>query len=630
MVKRNHKYKSGEGSVYLTRRAAMKKLQLSMKDFRQLCILKGIYPREPKNRARAQKGSQDIKILYHKKDITFLLHEPIVWTLRDRKIYNRRIAHARAKKNLALRDIRQQNFPQLKLDHIVKERYPTFIDAIKELDDCMTLLFMFSTFPASKVITRELTTMSRRLTIEFMQYVIAAQALRKVFISIKGYYFQAEIKGETVTWIVPHYFPHHPHRGEMIDFSIMKSFGDFFTVMAGFINYRLYHSINLVYPPQFSHSLDSDETLESEDAFMNERVAALNMELLRTDGTSSAGDQSAEDAEVLEWTGDNEDLPHVAKIREEAQSLRKLKTLFKGLKFYINREVPREPLVFIIRSFGGRVSWDKRLFVGATFDESDETITHQIVDRPSLEKQYISRDYIQPQWVFDSVNQRRLLPTNQYFIGAVLPPHLSPFNRDDVLYVPPEELRLKQAGDGAGEDEFERLQSRIAGEDGEDEEEHISDDEEVEDQQRQVQLDFALLKAFNDERTDELNSGAKESQGGDDNASQRGDGEGDATTEQAGKKGKKATAKGGKMAVVRGEVYKENPQEQKKLTKQEEALRAKMVKSKHRKLYHQMMEKQKKAEKEANLLKMKRAHIEKEKKREQGVKRIKQRQQILG
>ncbi|XP_052871925.1 pescadillo homolog [Anopheles cruzii] len=618
MVKRNHKFKSGEGSIYLTRKAAMRKLQLSMKDFRQLCILKGIYPREPKNRARAQHGAQDIKILYHKKDVTFLLHEPIVWTLRDRKIYNRRIAKARAKKNLTLRDIQLNNFPQLKLDHIVKERFPTFIDAIKELDDCMTLLFLFSTFPATRVIKRELTSMSRRLTIEFMQYVIAAQALRKVFISIKGYYFQAEVKGETVTWIVPHYFPYQSHRGESIDFSIMKSFGDFFTVMAGFINYRLYHSINLVYPPQFPHSLDSDETFASEDAFMNERIAALNADLMRTDGSTEAGEQ-LEEPEMLEWTGDSDDLPHVSQIRQEAQSLAKLKTLFKGLKFFINREVPREPLVFIIRSFGGRVSWDKRLFVGATFEESDETITHQIVDRPSLEKQYISRDYIQPQWLFDSVNQRRLLPTNQYFIGAVLPPHLSPFTRDDVLYVPPEELRLQeqQGTEGA---EFDPSTSGLTAQDHADDE-HISEDEELD--QQQTQHDYALLKAFNDEQTDMLDSG-KANEGG---AKKEQDDEDEKKQKAQGVKGKKKPTKG--MAVVSGKVYKEDVQEEKKLTKQEEALRAKMVKSKHRKLYHLMLEKKKKAQKEANLLQMKREQIDKQKQREQVVKRKQQRKQIL-
>lgn len=68
-----------------------------------------------------------------------------------------------------------------------------------------------------------------------------------------------------------------------------------------------------------------------------------------------------------------------------------MKTLFKGLKVFLNREVPREPLCFTLRCFGAKVSWDRSLFIGATFDETDETITHQIVDRPDMEKQYISR-----------------------------------------------------------------------------------------------------------------------------------------------------------------------------------------------------------------------------------------------
>jgi pescadillo protein len=97
-----------------------------------------------------------------------------------------------------------------------------------------------------------------------------------------------------------------------------------------------------------------------------------------------------------------------------------------------------------LRCFGGEVSWDKLLFIGATFDENDETITHQIVDRPSMNKQYVSRYYIQPQWIFDSVNARELLPVEKYLMNAILPPHLSPFtdNRQDQTYIPPEERAL--------------------------------------------------------------------------------------------------------------------------------------------------------------------------------------------
>lgn len=79
-------FQSGEGARYITRRAALNKLQLSLKDFRTLCIIKGIYPREPAHRRRAQRGKSGIHILYLKKDILFLLHEPMIWKLRDLQV----------------------------------------------------------------------------------------------------------------------------------------------------------------------------------------------------------------------------------------------------------------------------------------------------------------------------------------------------------------------------------------------------------------------------------------------------------------------------------------------------------------------------------------------------------------
>lgn len=51
---------------------------------------------------------------------------------------------------------------------------------------------------------------------------------------------------------------------------------------------------------------------------------------------------------------------------------------------------------------------------------------------------------MQPQWIFDSVNAREILPVEKYLMGAILPPHLSPFteNRQDQTYIPPEERML--------------------------------------------------------------------------------------------------------------------------------------------------------------------------------------------
>lgn len=558
----------------MTRKAALKKLQLSLNDFRRLCIIKGIYPREPRNRKRAQKGQSGIKTLYHVKDIQFLLHEPIIWKLRDYKIFNKKVGRARAVRDFESLNKYLNNHPTLKLDHIVKERYPTFLDALRDLDDCLTLCFLFSTFPSLAHVPRDQSALCQRLTVEFLHAIIEAKALRKVFVSIKGYYFQAEIQGETITWIVPHHFSFEPQSRAEVDFKLMSTFVEFYTVMLGFVNFRLYHSLNLFYPPKFASAIQSKEEkqLVDENIFVSERVAALNFPIAKT--SSSIEEQDVE----LDSFNSDESPEKIEELKEEAAKTNNLKTLFKGLKFFLNREVPREPLVFVIRCFGGEVSWDKSLFVGSTFDEDDESITHQIVDRPSMDKQFISRYYIQPQWIFDSVNIKQLLPVNKFFMGETLPPHLSPFidKTKDQQYIPPEERALYDSS------LLEAMHKKD--EEGEDNEIESSEDEKVVNKEEIEEEELS-----DDQSEEEIN--------------------------------KQEDSKKPKLSVSKGEVYKEVPWEKSKQERQEYKLREKLVKNKHRKLYKSMMAGRQERAKEIWLLRKKRRLNDEKLKEEKKAKR---------
>ncbi|XP_032435232.1 pescadillo [Xiphophorus hellerii] len=471
------KYERGSATNYITRNRARKKLMLSLPDFRRLCILKGIYPHEPKHKKKVNKGSTAPRTFYLLKDIRFLLHEPIVSKFREYKIFVRKLRRAYGKTEWSAVERLKENKPAYKLDHIVKERYPTFIDALRDIDDALCMGFLFSTFARTGKCHVQTIQLCRRLTVEWMNYVIASRALRKVFLSIKGIYYQAEVMGQLITWLVPYQFSHdHPTD---VDYRVMATFTELYTTLLGFVNFRLYQSLNLVYPPKLDSKTESElKEDDEEDYAMNsesytEKLSALSSSLARV-----VSSEEEEDAKLDEFPDEGEDMEKMEAREKEQKQLETQKKIFEGLKFFINREVPRESLAFVIRCFGGQVSWDKSVCIGSTYDVTDETITHQIVDRPNVDKQYMNRYYIQPQWVYDCVNAKIRLPVEDYFLGVNLPPHLSPFVEEkEGDYVPPEKLKIMALQRG------EKLAQQDEEEEEEEEEEEDENEEEEDDEE---------------------------------------------------------------------------------------------------------------------------------------------------
>lgn len=496
------KFERGAATNYITRNRARKKLMLSLPDFRRLCILKGIYPHEPKHKKKVNKGSTAPRTFYLMKDIRFLLHEPIVGKFREYKIFVRKLKKAYGKTEWSTVERLRENKPTYKLDHIIKERYPSFIDALRDIDDALCMCFLFSTFARTGKCHVQTIQLCRRLTVEWMNYVITSRSLQKVFISIKGIYYQAEVMGQLITWLVPYQFSHdHPTD---VDYRVMATFTEFYTTLLGFVNFRLYHSLNLLYPPKLDAKTQSELKEEDEEDYAMdsesylEKLSALSASLARV--VSSAEE---EEAELDQFPVEGEDMEKMEAREKEQKQQEAQRKMFQGLKFFLNREVPRESLAFVIRCFGGEVSWDKSICIGSTYDVTDETITHHIVDRPSIDKQYINRYYIQPQWVYDCVNAKLLLPVEDYFIGVTLPPHLSPFVEEkEGDYVPPEKLKIMALQRGekpANEQEEDNDEEEEEDEDEEEEEEDDNADEEEDDEEEAAEE--KNLKEMEDQRS---------------------------------------------------------------------------------------------------------------------------------
>jgi pescadillo protein len=191
--------------------------------------------------------------------------------------------------------------------------------------------------------------------------------------------------------------------------------------------------------------------------------------IARRDRGENEEDQEAnEDEDELEFMDEDEDAPRRPKKEKPVGEL------FANLKFFVAREVPRDALQFIILCCGGQVSWEGE---HAPYPESDESITHHVVDRPSQTHRFLSRQYVQPQWVADCVNARFLLPVDEYLPGVSLPPHLSPFvDLEKTNYVPKRAHEIQALKEGKSVAELDK-EEEMAVEESDEEEDDLNEEE---------------------------------------------------------------------------------------------------------------------------------------------------------
>ena len=433
MGRKEKRGQKGAAVQYLTRNQALKRLQCRLQEFRRLCILKGVHPREPKRKPR---GAH--RTYYHAKDINFLLHEQLLDRFREIRSHRRKVRRAVGRKEYERADRLRAAPPGYKLDRLVRERYPAFVDAVRDLDDPLNIAHLFAVLPSSSLhrIPNAQAVAAKRLALEWQAWVVQAKALRKAFVSVKGFYYQAEVAGQSVTWLVSH------ERSQVlpadVDFRVLCTFLEFYQTLLRFVLFRLYSQAGLKYPPALGEGEGGDGRAGLHSAMLEISAATAAEAGVEPAAAGAAGggeeevggDASAalqEKVRQLEAAGalgaaeDAGEAGGRAAVADAANGGGTEGLLFSGLKFLLGREVPRESLQFVIRSFGGEVA----------FEAEEAGITHHVADRDSPREAREEWELVLPQWVYDSVNFAVLVPGSMYRPGAPPPPHLSPFALED-------------------------------------------------------------------------------------------------------------------------------------------------------------------------------------------------------
>ena len=379
--------------------------------------------------------------------------------------------------------------PTYTLHHLVRERYPRFVDALGDIDDALTLVYLFAALPSEKRIKARVTNKAKSLAAAWGAYCATTSSVTKNFISVKGVYFEANVQGSTVRWIVPHAFTQHMPTD--VDYRVMLTFFEFYETLLGFVLFKLYSDIGVRYPLPISalernnassilaanlHALSReartskgmvsnavDEAIEAskkhemgEAAEAKKKLSKKDRALIKSVDVAlnkiAGGDSDSDD----EADQDEDDVDVSAPLKAALESVSKeeragggiltdasthaildddatkRRRLFSGLTFFLSREVPRGYLELVCLAFGGRVGWEDD---DSPVKVNDASITHHIVDRPRLPSSFDalpkSREFVQPQWIFDCANFHFLLPCSRYGVGAALPPHLSPWVDDE-------------------------------------------------------------------------------------------------------------------------------------------------------------------------------------------------------
>lgn len=351
----------------------MEKLSLSQKQFDRLVVLCSVYPIESVRRNCTEHTEDDW--YYTISDIKRLYYSDAYTVLKKN-------AHSTKKRDEYAKQGRADKAAQFEeeeydLIQLLKSKYSSFGDSLADLCQSLRNLYLIQRLGIAQC----------EDTVNMWEsFVLEYRLLEKAFLSRKGIFFSFDIEKITVLWSIP--------------YPCSRDFTDVIEEKRELVK-RVKQSVDIPELADCGLSSSEDET-DTENAQAAEKL----------------------DISILSYAAKM----YVVHIQLCVHKLRLLlgpcgldhdrrgPGLFRGMRICVAVDSIREQLEFILKNEQAvLVMADAAAFVIA---ESVDEIRENVV-------------YLQPQYILDSLNKKRLLDFNTYKISKALPAHVSPF--PDIL-----------------------------------------------------------------------------------------------------------------------------------------------------------------------------------------------------
>ncbi|AFN84013.1 hypothetical protein EROM_110310 [Encephalitozoon romaleae SJ-2008] len=357
---------------YISKDLVMRNLDLQEKEFDKLVTLCGVHPYIPKNNRKVDQGDG---FYYRISDANKLLHSDVYRKLIiNRDLENKKKRYTGTGFEYKIKNIHYKEYGYVDL---IKSRCKGFGEAVDELNHTLSNLYLGRMLNLNDGISE---------VIEMFERFVAKKSLLEYsYMSKSGIYNQMTLGKVKVVWFVP--YP----GAELKD--IVEEKKD----MPKKFEWS---------EPNFLDFLSSSEESSSE---LEEREEAYN-------------DPRKIDISLLShsipllMTHCKLVLHKLEKVYESHEGGRKI---FSDVKFYIESKAVEGALRLIVLSCGGSIvesPHEANIHISEKIDEMVENVA-----------------YLQPQYLFDCLNQGKRLYAESYSVGRKLPKHISPFASVDSI-----------------------------------------------------------------------------------------------------------------------------------------------------------------------------------------------------